>query len=176
MSNSDDASGCLSAIVLAIAGDTGRRSTTGKASCCATEESMQLSVAPVSTSAHSCLAARSGVPPGLYVGSNPISTYSVGPLSISAWWPSIPLLLEKPHLVCGIVPVLHHGDGKHHRRGTDLPNEVRTAAELLHRIGGSALEIIEHPDELAVMDDNPLAEVIGLELTAAGFELVELAF
>jgi hypothetical protein len=91
--------------------DIGRWSTTGNPKVVANCESMEHSTAPVSTNAKTCRILGTGVLDaasiaGVKVASNPISTWSVGPINPRERAPLCPGPFGKPALVRGIYGAL----------------------------------------------------------------------
>ena len=111
--------------------DTLRWSNIGKPNSSAIAESIQLSMAPVSTKASNSCGGRSGGfgDPGLYCGSNPICTDRVGPRDASRSGRS-----GNPQLTVDMIPWVQHGSRQHQRRLSDLPDQVGTPAELSHGV------------------------------------------
>jgi hypothetical protein len=66
--------------------------------------------------------------------------------------------------------VIHHGCGEYDRRSTDLPDEVRSATEAGDGELSGLVKVREGANEVSLVDQNPIAHVLGFEIGAEGVE------
>ena len=139
------------------------RSTTGRSSSSASAESMQLSMAPVSTSAGKMLDGSSGrtPAPGTCAGSEPICTPSVGPIRASTSGSPV-----SPQSVLATDRPVHHRRRQSQRRCSHSTDEVRATPKASDSVGSGILEVLVGAHQYLIMHDHPLAGVICFEFVA----------
>jgi hypothetical protein len=101
-------------------------------------------------------------------GSNPISTWTVGPYVTSRPEPETPAdgSSTKPQWVSGMLWCVHHRCWQRYWRSTNLPYKIGTTSESLDGLFGCRFERSEKSDELPLPDQHPLTHVVGFQVAS----------